>query len=398
LLFFGVQATRQNELQPIPLSMGAMPQPLPAVTSRLPSLDGWRAVSIAMVLGHHCTFAQGFPYALALAFNVIFDAGLGVRFFFIISGFLITWLMILERDKTGSVSLREFYIRRSLRILPVYVTFLGVLALLDLAGINKQSPAAWIGNLTFTRNSLGTISNGDALSAHLWSLSVEEQFYLAWPVLFFLFGKKGNDRTLLGFLAVTILAMCTIRGLNYSAFNLGGISLQALGTVLSWDSLKYFDSLAFGCASAVLFAHRREVIEPLLKRYSLVAAGLGIALIALPYLSKWLPLRPVAVAQMEPSLQALGFSILILLSLVAPNWGFNRTLNREWVCRVGIWSYSLYIWQQLFWRAPHFLGLDRIWWMGAWILPLFTLAIISYYGLERPFFKLRSRHREVKIQ
>ena len=350
-----------------------------------------------MVLGYHCTFVQGFPYALALAFNSIFNGNLGVRFFFIISGFLITWLMLLERDATGSVSLREFYIRRSLRILPVYVFFLGVLAFLDLTGINKQTSAAWIGNLTFTRNSLGTFTNGDSLSAHLWSLSVEEQFYLAWPVLFFLLGRKSNDRTILGILVMTILAMCVIRGLNDSAFNLGGISFQFLQPVLLWNSLKNFDSLAFGCASAVLFAHRREMIEPLLKRYALWAAGLGIALVAFPFISNWLPLKPVAIVQLQPALQALGFSILLLHSIVSPDWGFHRMLNHQWIRQVGIWSYSLYIWQQLFWKPPHILGLDHIWWMGAWIIPLFALAIVSYYGLERPFFKLRSRHREVKF-
>ncbi len=372
-------------------------QPRPSVVSRLPSLDGWRAVSILMVLGNHSTYVAGFPYALTLAFNVIFDGNLGVRFFFIISGFLITWLMVLERDRTGAVNLREFYIRRSLRILPVYIAFLAVLAVLELANLNHQTLAAWIGSLTFTRNSFGGVKEGDSLTAHLWSLSVEEQFYLAWPVLFIIFAKKQGDRQILGILFMAILALCIIRGLNFSAFCVNGSSYQFLAPVLSWRSLRYFDSLAFGCVAAILFAHRREMIEPHLKRHRFMATGLGIMLIFFPYFSGHLPLKDLIRAQLEPSLQALGFSILLLLSIVAPDWGINRTLNRKWVRLVGIWSYSIYIWQQLFWRSPHIFGLNHIWWMGAWIIPLFAVAVTSYYGLERPFFKLRSRHREVKF-
>jgi peptidoglycan/LPS O-acetylase OafA/YrhL len=95
---------------------------------RLLSLDGWRAVAIFIVLGNHSTFAAGFPNGLKPFFYWFFDGGLGVRFFFVISGFLITWLMILEKDKNGSVDLRKFYIRRGFRILPVYFAFLGILA------------------------------------------------------------------------------------------------------------------------------------------------------------------------------------------------------------------------------------------------------------------------------
>src|SRR5882724_7345116 len=97
-------------------------------SSRLPSLDGWRAVSILMVLGAHCQHVNGFPNALHGTFSWLFDGNLGVRFFFIISGFLITWLMVLERDQTGGVNLRHFYARRALRILPVYFTFILALA------------------------------------------------------------------------------------------------------------------------------------------------------------------------------------------------------------------------------------------------------------------------------
>ena len=72
--------------------------------SRLPSLDGWRALSILLVLGAHSKFTAGFPPHLESLFNLIFDGDLGVRFFFVISGFLITWLMLLEEKHSGRVN------------------------------------------------------------------------------------------------------------------------------------------------------------------------------------------------------------------------------------------------------------------------------------------------------
>ena len=102
----------------------------------------------------------------------MFDGNLGVRFFFIISGFLITWLMILENDRIGRVNLSQFYIRRALRILPVYFAFMLVLACLQYFTPYAQSAAAWAGNLTFTTNFVGC----HWPSAHLWTLAVEEQF------------------------------------------------------------------------------------------------------------------------------------------------------------------------------------------------------------------------------
>jgi peptidoglycan/LPS O-acetylase OafA/YrhL len=372
-------------------------RPPTTAISRLPSLDGWRAVSILLVLGCHSTYAGGFPAALTPAFNAIFDGNLGVRFFFIISGFLITWLMILENEKNGSVSLREFYIRRCLRILPIYLVFLGVLAVLELAGIGRESTAAWVGNLTFTRNFLGGFLGGDSFSAHLWSLSVEEQFYLIWPILYLLLRKQG-ERSLLGILAIPILAAPAIRGIGIKWFYPGVFYSQMLKPVFWGDSFfKYFDTLAFGCACAVLLTHRRVMIERGLKNRPGVTVATGIALILFPHYSSWLHLEAVAVAQAGQTLQALGFSILLLHSVLMPEWFGYRALNWEWVRRIGIWSYSLYIWQQLFWRAPQCFGLNRVWWMGVWMIPLFAVTMASYYGLERSLFKLRSRYREVKI-
>ncbi len=182
--------------------------------SRLPSLDGWRAVSILLVLGFHSSFIQGFPVWLHPAFGWIFDGNLGVRFFFVISGFLITWLLLQEMNRAGSISLKDFYIRRCLRILPVYFTFLGVLALLQFFGAAKQSSASWIGALTFTRNLFGN----DAISGHLWSLSVEEQFYLLWPGIFLLASGGKNLRTTLRVLIFGILLAPFFRALSLTVF------------------------------------------------------------------------------------------------------------------------------------------------------------------------------------
>jgi peptidoglycan/LPS O-acetylase OafA/YrhL len=148
---------------------------------KLPSLDGWRAVSIALVLIAHSKYAAGFPAMLGSALdgfnaNGIAPGSLGVRFFFVISGFLITWLLLQEQAKHGVISLKHFYLRRALRILPVYFLYLFVLGFLT----HYSQPASdWLTNLTFTTNYFWPPEP----TAHLWSLGVEEQFYLLWPGL-----------------------------------------------------------------------------------------------------------------------------------------------------------------------------------------------------------------------
>jgi peptidoglycan/LPS O-acetylase OafA/YrhL len=361
---------------------------------RLASLDGWRAVAILMVLGNHSTFAAGFPNGLNNFWIWFFDGGLGVRFFFVISGFLITWLMILERDKNGSVNLREFYIRRCLRILPVYFAFLGVLAVLQLIGFLKQNWISWIGNLTFTKD----FFVGDPFSGHLWSLSVEEQFYLVWPSIFILLVRTNKIQlaTKVLVFAISIVPFFRLFGAAYP---------ERFAPLFGIESpLLCFDSLAFGCACAILYARKREAIERHFKTQSVLVVAVALMLILFPHIVTRLEQIQIqnftlnfVMIEFGNSLQALGFSILLLHSVVAPGWSFYRILNWAWVRQIGILSYSLYIWQQLFWRPPQNWQLNHIWWMGLWIIPLFVVAAISYYGLERPFLKLRNRYREVKL-
>ena len=322
------------------------------------------------------------------------DGGVGVLCFFVISGFLITWLMLVENDRLGRISLKHFYIRRALRILPVFYTFLLTVAALQYFTLYSQSWVEWIGNLTFTQNFIGS----PYTTGHLWSLSVEEQFYLLWPVTLVCLIKCGaNSRQLLCFLALPILAAPFCRAMGYHQFP------AILARFLRGRSFfSYFDLLAVGCACAVYLANvRRTGVQTNIfhthRRTILVA---GLALVLIPYVldninDSHLILRILRVTVI-PSFEALGFALLMLQSVFLPDWGIYRVLNWRWVCQIGVLSYSIYIWQQIFCTEPEKFGLGRVWWMSfpGWLVPVFAVSFISYYGLERPILKLRVLFRD----
>jgi len=114
---------------------------------RHPSLDGLRAISIALVLAGHAIKVG--PHSFAFS-ALCLHADLGVRTFFIISGFLITTLLLSERSQSGSISLRSFYIRRALRILPAFFLFVGCVALLSIFGVTPVPSWFWLYVLTYT--------------------------------------------------------------------------------------------------------------------------------------------------------------------------------------------------------------------------------------------------------
>jgi peptidoglycan/LPS O-acetylase OafA/YrhL len=137
------------------------------------SLDGLRCLSILAVLWHHCGW-------LHIGYR-------GVDLFFVISGFLITTLLLREREETGRVSLREFWIRRALRIFPLYYTVIALYALTVFL-FERHSPAgqAFFGNLpfflTYTSNWFIQL-DGRVIFYFAWSLATEQQFYMVWPTI-----------------------------------------------------------------------------------------------------------------------------------------------------------------------------------------------------------------------
>jgi peptidoglycan/LPS O-acetylase OafA/YrhL len=142
------------------------------IGGRIPSLDGLRAISIGMVIFAHLSGTRFFPSFVAGRRDL---GNIGVRVFFVISGFLITTLLLQELAAKGRISLPLFYLRRSLRIFPCAYTYISIAALLTWAGFLRLRTTDLVHAATYTVN-YEVVRPWHTI--HLWSLSVEEQFYL----------------------------------------------------------------------------------------------------------------------------------------------------------------------------------------------------------------------------
>src|SRR5579863_8987346 len=212
--------------------------------ARIPSLDGLRAISILFVLAAHEYESRPIFSSRTLLSDVLWLHGsTGVSIFFVISGFLITGLLLREEDKTGRISLRKFYIRRVFRILPpfyAYAVFVLILGWLGLAGISvlRGYDALWA--MLFTWDYNPKVSSW--LFAHTWSLSIEEQFYLLWPATLVVLGRKKSTYVA----AALIVAAPALRILT--ALLLPVDQVQRITSMLHTR----VDMLMFGCLLALM--------------------------------------------------------------------------------------------------------------------------------------------------
>ena len=349
---------------------------------RLPSLDGWRAVAILMVVLSHFTATRGF--SPPEWWTDVFQGNLGVRIFFVISGLLITYLLLLEADRRGRPSLRSFYTRRVLRIFPVYFLYLAVVGALTIAGLYRETLTMWIGSLTFTRNFIG---QPQSLTGHYWSLAVEEQFYVMWPVMLVALRLWERPRLAIGLLLVPVV-LCPIVRTNVIHERWDN-ELVARAHYF-YSTARYADSLAIGCLGA--FAYRRY--RNLLARTPWWTLGAALILFALAAAASG---RVGSGEALLPLIQAIAVLVAICVTLERRSGVVYWILNRRAVAWVGVLSYSLYVWQELFvsWSAgPRLSALPvydwRIWW-----IPAVACACASYYFVERPILRIRDRYRRV---
>ena len=360
-----------------------MAEPLaPRLPTRIPSLDGLRAVSILLVIFAHAASTHGAP---AFFDRPMFTSlgNVGVRFFFIISGFLITALLLRDFDRYGNIRLKTFYGRRTLRILPAAFFYIATMWVLYLAGIldlrfhlesRTQASTAipdLIHALTFTANYQ---HDYNWYYNHLWSLSVEEQFYILWPFVLFFFGVR---RGLWSVAAVMILAP-VVRLLMYRYG--GGPEIA-----LSREFQAVADALGTGCLTALLHNRLSHTVwaAHLRKPHTVVVAA---ALIALGYGAVYVA-RPLAYI-VGQTLANVGIAILLQHLVRAPEGWAGRLMNTRLLSSIGVLSYSLYLWQQ------PFLNFHSTNWVSAFpqnIVFAVAAALASYTFVERPFLILKDR-------
>ncbi len=340
-----------------------------AHTSRrgIPSLDGLRFLSIALVILAHAKQTRGFPAWISS--DVTGRGALGVQVFFVISGFLITTLIMQEQAQTGHLSLKLFYARRTLRIFPPYYCFLIAVVAGNWMGFFSVPAKTLLLAATYTSNYLSSGISWPTL--HTWSLSVEEQFYLVWPVILVLAGSRRAFWIAGLVAAVSPLVCLELYVTDHRA------------------ALSYFPvvaaPIAAGCvlAGAMPWLRSREGI---LRWFRVPAGDLVLPLILWADFVRFHHPR-INVALAEPVL-TLGICFAIVRYTQFPASLAGRLLNVPALAFVGRLSYSLYLWQQLFMFQP---GTGLLETFPFNIGAAFCCAVLSYYVIERPTDRMRKR-------
>jgi peptidoglycan/LPS O-acetylase OafA/YrhL len=298
---------------------------VPNLPSRIPSLDGLRAVSIACVILEHTAISHSAPPLLHYFDHL---GNLGVRCFFIISGFLITTLLLKERHNTGRIALKNFFARRVIRIFPAAYTLIGILAIIHAAGLISLSPGDFVHAITYTMNYHYTRS---LWLDHLWSLSVEEQFYLVWPGLLVLVGSQSGFR---GAWAVMLTAP-VVRAIMWFWFG-------ATDTAMTKHFEAIADALATGCLLSAYYNrlayynwYNRFQNSLLFWPVALVLVGTGNAIFLI---------RPWIFYVVGQTVANIGTALCIDWCIRYPKARVGQMMNTRVLNYIGKISYSLYLW------------------------------------------------------
>lgn len=194
-LIVKIQIRRHGLTQEPPIANATSSKP----GSRILGLDGLRAFSISLVLIGHLLGTRDFhpPEVISRVLDLFSLGPLGVRVFFVISGFLITSLLVEEERRTGTVSLSRFYFRRTLRIFPPYYLYISIIVLMEAIGALSLQPGDVWHAVTYTTN---YHRDRSWYLGHAWSLAVEEQFYILWLLLYRSLGQSRAKRVLFGYI------------------------------------------------------------------------------------------------------------------------------------------------------------------------------------------------------
>jgi peptidoglycan/LPS O-acetylase OafA/YrhL len=344
-----------------------------------PALDGFRGVAILMVLLHH--FGAGY---YLYPHGVLIDSAAGVHIFFVLSGFLITTLILKEKVKRCNISLGNFYIRRALRILPVAYLFLMVLVGFNMIFGLHISALSFVSSFLFFSN---LPINGSYYIAHFWSLAVEVQFYVTFPLLL----AYSTNKYLAVVLAIVVFVPLIAILEYYQLLPFAGSKLSVLiGKLCMYAFWKGPLMILLGSLASILVFKRIINLENIKANYFfefiLFVSALIIRSPTFVFYGKYV----------SEYLSAFMIAYVILLSINSKSF-LSVILSSRVMLRIGVLSYSLYIWQQLFvgpntWQ-PWMRGFNG---EPMWVLLVlklvfvFAIATVSYY-FERKFLRIKQR-------
>lgn len=314
---------------------------------RIPSLDGVRAISISVVILSHLAKWKHISLERLESYGA-----LGVFIFFVLSGYLITSLLLREYERTSTINLSDFYARRAFRIFPAAFVFMAVSVVLyrhEIRWFHIAAAVLYVANMDVSR---------PWMFGHLWSLSIEEQFYLLWPLALKKWYRHRTVIVLCGFVVTPI-------------FQTAMYALKARGGIVT-SLPTYSSQLAIGCLLAI--------IAPRIPRIKgSIALVMLACLILVPWFPGTSPARTLFLLFVLKPVLHISAAGLVLHVIQTP----YHALNWAPVAWLGRISYSLYLWQQLFCsnaalHAGYLL-----------VLPAVLCACLSYYLVERPMLRLR---------
>jgi peptidoglycan/LPS O-acetylase OafA/YrhL len=297
---------------------------LSKTSSRIPTLDGWRGIAILMVLVAHGELALTLGGPAVRDFAGAFGQH-GVAVFFVLSGFLITSVLLRESAQSGAVDLPGFYIRRAFRILPCAWAFVFFLLVVTATSHPKPYSTRDIaGCLLFFRNFVPSSGANETTTWHFWSLSIEEQFYLVWPLLL-VYTRPAKARWIS---LIAAMAIAVYRDFHW----------QHLCMLPSNFATQYrADALLIGCAAALW----RPKLLPWMRKWMAVPLLIVVAICIAEY-SQMIPLR-----------ESAAIAGLLLVTSTFTNSALSRLLESKALRLAGKYSYSLYVWQQLMFFNVH---------------------------------------------
>ncbi len=361
-----------------------------ASESEIASLDGWRALAIAIVFVGHAGLGHIVP------------GGLGVSLFFFLSGFLITTLMLREYQGSGQIDIRAFYVRRALRITPPMI-IVALLAYLLVAAGALQGGATLTGALAqiFYFANYYTLYFDPGMTTPAgtgvyWSLTVEEHFYLLFPFLLLVLLRAGQQQRLAGWLgAACVLALLW----RIALVSLFGASSERI--YFATDTR--LDAILFGCTLSCWCWQRDKAPGPTAQAtaspgraaWLLLPGALGLLLFSLVYRDAWF--RDTC----RYTVQGIAFAPLFYYSVSHPGWGPFRLLNLGWVKQLGVYSYVVYL--------VHHIALENLgvlprggpaaYNFAASLLAL-ALSLLAAWAMqryvERPLKPLRARYTQAR--